>query len=108
MELSTFHALTIALIAAVYIGFAVADGRPKVIGVEAAVASLFGVLAATAVTGTAWLLVIAYTGHGLKDLWHRRHHFVANARWWPPFCVAVEWVVAATLIVLIAAGVDFQ
>jgi hypothetical protein len=108
LELSTVHALTIALIAAVYIGFAVADGRPKVILVEAAVATMFVVLAATAVTGTAWLLVIGYAGHGIKDLWQHRHHFVANTRWWPPFCLAVDWVVAATLIVLIAAGVDFH
>ena len=33
LGLSTVHALAISLIAAVYIGFAVADGRPKVIAV---------------------------------------------------------------------------
>ena len=58
----------IAVIVAVYIGFAVADGRPRVIVVEVAIASMFVVLAVTAVTGTAWLvLVVAYAGHGLKD-----------------------------------------
>jgi hypothetical protein len=108
LEFSTFHALCISLIAAVYIGFAVADGRPKVIVVETAVAFVFVVLAATAVTGTAWFLVIAYAGHGLKDLWQHRHHFVENTRWWPPFCLTVDWVVAATLVALIAAGVDFH
>src|SRR5688572_16574968 len=108
LDLSTSHALIITLIAAVYIGFAVADGRPKVIVVEVAVASVFVVLAATAATGTAWLLVVAYAGHGFKDLWQHRHHFVANTRWWPPFCAAVDWLVAATLVVLIVAGVDFH
>src|SRR5512140_872700 len=67
LDASTVHALTITLIAAVYIGFAVADGRPVVIFVETVVAGVFVVLAATAVTGTAWLLVAAYAGHGLKD-----------------------------------------
>jgi hypothetical protein len=33
-------------------------------------------------------------GHGLKDLWQHRTHFVANTRWWPPFCMVVDWVVA--------------
>jgi len=108
LDLSTFHALAIVLIAAVYIGFAVADGRPKVIAVEVGVASVFVVLAAIAVVETAWLLVIAYAGHGLKDLWQHRTHFVANTRWWPPFCATVDWLVAAVLAILITAGVDFH
>jgi hypothetical protein len=108
LALSTVHALAIVLIAAVYIGFAVSDGRPQVIAVEVAVASIFVVLAATAVTETAWLLVIAYAAHGLKDVWQHWHHFVANTRWWPPFCCAVDWLVALALVVLIAAGVDFH
>ena len=45
---------------------------------------------------------------GLKDLWQHRSHYVANTRWWPPFCLVVDWVAAAILIVLIAAGVDFH
>jgi hypothetical protein len=61
-----------------------------------------------AVTETAWLLVIAYVGHGFKDFWQHRSHFVANTRWWPPFCAAVDWLVAVVLVVLIATGVDFH
>src|SRR5690242_13221678 len=83
-------ALTIPLIAAVYVGFAVADGRPLVITVETTVASMFLLLAATAVTGSPWLLVAAFVGHGVKDLWQERHHFVRNTRWWPPFCATVD------------------
>ena len=108
LEPATVLSLSIALIAAVYIGFAVADGRPKVIAVECAVASVFVVLAAVAVTSTAWLLVLAYIGHGLKDLWQHRTHFVTGTRWWPPFCLVVDWAVAAILIAEIAAGIDFH
>jgi hypothetical protein len=108
LDLSTVHALAIAVIAAVYIGFAVADGRPKVIAVEVGVASIFVVLAAIAVTETVWVLVIAYAGHGLKDLWQHRTHFVANTRWWPPFCATIDWLVAFVLVILIAGGVDFH
>jgi hypothetical protein len=108
LEPATVHAVIIALIAAVYIGFAVGDGRPRVIAVEAAVALAFVVLAATAVTETAWLLVAAYAGHGLKDLWQERHHFVAGTRWWPPFCAAVDGLVAAVLVAEILAGVSLH
>jgi hypothetical protein len=108
LEPSTVHALVIALIAAVYIGFAVADGRPQVIATEVAVTGVFVVIAAVAVTSTAWLLVLAYAGHGIKDAWQERSHFVANTRWWPPFCAAVDFLVAAVLIVEIAAGVHFH
>jgi hypothetical protein len=105
---ATVYALSLALIAAVYIGFAVADGRPTVITVEAGIAGLFVVVAAAGVTGPAWLLVAGLAGHGVKDLWQHRRHYVANTRWWPPFCLVVDWVAAAILIVLIAAGVDFH
>jgi hypothetical protein len=108
LDAATVYALSIALIAAVYIGFAVADGRPRVIGVEAAIAAAFVVLAATGVTATPWLLVIGFAAHGLKDAWQERTHFVANTRWWPPFCAAVDWFVAAVLIIEIAAGVNFH
>jgi hypothetical protein len=101
-------ALTLPLIAAIYIGFAVADGRPFVIAVETAVASVFLLLAATAVTGSPWLLVAAFVGHGVKDLWQQRHHFVRNTRWWPPFCATVDFLAAAILTVEIAAGVQFH
>jgi hypothetical protein len=108
LEPSTVLALSLALIAAVYIGFAVADGRPRVIAVECAVAGVFVVLAATAVTATAWILVLGFTAHGFKDAWQERSHFVANTRWWPPFCAAVDWLVAGILIVEIAARVHFH
>jgi hypothetical protein len=108
LDHATVLALELVLIAAVYIGFAVADGRPRVIAVECAVAALFVVLAATSITATAWLLVLGYTGHGLKDAWQQRRHYVANTRWWPPFCAAVDWLLAAILIVAIGAGVHFH
>src|SRR5437588_11256413 len=69
LDPSTVYALSISLIAAVYIGFAVADGRPKVIAVEATVAGVFVVIAAASVTSSAWLLVVGFAGHGFKDLW---------------------------------------
>ena len=108
LEPATVHALLISLIAAVYIGFAVADGRPKVLAVEATVAGAFVMLAAVGVTGPAWLLVLGYAGHGVKDMWQERRQYVANTRWWPPFCATVDFLVAAVIVVEIVAGVEFH
>ena len=108
LDQATVQALLLALIAAVYIGFAVADGRPRVIAVESSVTFAFVLLAAAAVTGSAWLLVLGYAGHGLKDLWQERSHYVTGTRWWPPFCAAVDFLVAIVLIIEIALGVGFH
>jgi hypothetical protein len=108
LDTRVVYALGLAVIAAVYIGFAVADGRAFVIAVESAVATAFVVVAAAAITGSPWLLVVGLAGHGLKDLWQHRRQFVANTRWWPPFCLVVDWVVAAIIAVEIVAGVQFH
>ena len=108
LDPATVYGLSLTLIAAVYIGFAVADGRPRVIAVEVGVAAAFVVVAAAGVTGPAWLLVLGFVGHGFKDLWQHRSHYVANTRWWPPFCLVIDWVAAAILVVLLAVGVHFH
>ena len=108
LDPATVYALSLVLIAAVYIGFAVADGRRRVVAVETAVAGGFVVLAAAGVTGPAWLLVLGFAGHGVKDLWQHRRRYVANTRWWPPFCLAVDWLAAAILVVLLTVGVHFH
>lgn len=105
LDAATVYALGLAVIAAVYIGFAVADGRRHVLAVETAVASAFVVVAAAAVTGTPWLIVAGLAGHGGKDMWQHRTGFVAGTRWWPPFCATVDFVAAALIAVAIAAGV---
>ena len=84
------------------------DGRVKIIAVESGVAFAFVLVGAAAVTGTPWLLVAGFVRHGLKDLWQHRTQFVADTPWWPPFCMVVDWVVAAILVVEIAAGLHFR
>jgi hypothetical protein len=108
LDPATVYALGIAVIAAVYIGFAVADGRWIVLAVETGVATGFIIIAAAAITGTPWLLVAGLAGHGLKDLWQHRRQFVANTRWWPPFCLVVDWVVAPIIAIEIVAGAHFH
>jgi hypothetical protein len=101
-------AIGLLIIAPIYIGLAVADGRPAVIRVEVAVATGFIILAAISVTTSPWLVVIGLAGHGIKDLWQQRTRFVANTRWWPPFCMVVDLVAATVITVLLVIGVDFH
>jgi hypothetical protein len=104
---ATVYALGLVLIAAVYIGFAVADGRRNVIAVEISAATVFLLVGAVAVTGSLWVAVAGLVGHGAKDLWQHRTGFVNNTRWWPPFCATVDWVAAAIVAIAITVGVDF-
>jgi hypothetical protein len=69
LDAATVYALGLALIASIYIGFAVADGRPMVIAVESTVAAIFVIVAAAAITASPCMLVlVGLAGHGLKDL----------------------------------------
>ena len=60
------------VIAAVDVGFAVADGRWRIIAVESSLAASFVALAAAAITGSAWLPIAGLAANGLKDLWQHR------------------------------------
>jgi hypothetical protein len=107
LNTATVYALGLTLIAAVYLGFAVADGRRHVLAAETVVASVFVVVAAISATGSGWLIAAGLIGHGLKDLWQHRTGFVANTRWWPPFCATVDWVAAGLIAVAFTAGFNF-
>jgi hypothetical protein len=108
LDAATIYALGLVGIAFVYIGFAVADGRRRVLAVESGVTGIFVIIAAAAITSTPWLLVVGLAGHGVKDLWQHRSQFVANTRWWPPFCLVVDFAAAAIIAVEIVAGVHFH
>lgn len=98
---SVVYAMGLTLIAAVYVGFGVADGRRVVVAVEVSVACVFVGIAAVAVTAPAWLVVVGLAGHGVKDLWQHRTGFVADTRWWPSFCATVDLVAAAAIALMI-------
>ncbi|MCA0145079.1 hypothetical protein [Blastococcus sp. LR1] len=103
LEPATVYAFGLTLIAAIYVGFAVADGRRHVLVAETVVASVFVVAAASAELGSTWLIVAGLAGHGLKDVWQHRTGFVTGTRWWPPFCATVDWVAAALVAVALTA-----
>jgi len=81
LDPATVYALSLALIAAVYIGFAVADGRRAVIAVECAVAGAFVVLAAAAITGPAAIDGIA-SGEPWQSYWQKTDQSRRKASSW--------------------------
>jgi hypothetical protein len=108
LDPSTIYAVGLAMIASIYIGFAVADGRARIIVVECAVALGFVVVATAGITGSAWLLAFGLAAHGVKDALQQRSQFVSGTRWWPQFCATVDWVVALIIVVEIVVGVHFH
>jgi len=104
LDAATGYAVGLAAVAFVYIGFAVADGRPRVIVVESVVAMAFVLVGTAGITGSGWLLVFGFAAHGVKDAWQERRQFVSGTRWWPPFCAAVDFVVALIIGIEILAG----
>ena len=108
LDPATVYALGLAAIAFVYIGFAVADGRARIIVVECGVAMAFVVVAAAGITGSAWLLAFGLAANGVKDAWQQRSQYVSGTRWWPPFCAAVDWVVALIIGIEIVGGIHFR
>ena len=107
LEPALVWSMALVLLASVYIGLAVADGRTVVVATEIAITSAF-VIVATLAIKSPWLGVIALVAHGLKDLWQHRTHFVANTRWWPPFCLVVDFVAAGAIAVLLLAKVQLH
>jgi len=105
LEPTFVWSLALAGIASVYVGFAVADGRPRVIAVEVGGTLASVILPAIGAVASPWLSVVALVAHGIKDLWQHRTRFVANTRWWPPFCLVVDFVAAAVIAVLLLSGV---
>ena len=108
LEPAAVYGVGLALIATVYVGLAVADGRWKIVAVESVVAMAFVVIATVGMAESAWFLAFGFAAHGVKDAWQERRQYVSGTRWWPPFCAAVDWVVAVVIVVEIVRGMRFR
>lgn len=93
-------ALVLTLIAGIYIGFALMDGRIRWLIVEAIVAMLFVSAAVTGVQHWQWTIPIAYAVHGCWDWAHHRTIKTKLPRWYIPFCAIYDWVAAAGLALI--------
>ena len=95
-----FLAILLGAIAAVYLGFALQDGRRSAFRTEYIGMALFLTLATAALArDSAWLLAAGYLGHGLWDAIHHRRAIDTAMPWWyVPLCLGYDSVVAAYIL----------
>jgi len=101
-----FAALLIALIAGIYFGFAVVNGSPRDQLVEFNVTGLFAIAGLAGLLFWPILLPLAYFGHALWDLAHHnrsRLSLVAIPQWYVPWCIVIDVIVGAGLLVIWSA-----
>ena len=93
--------MALALIAAIYLGFALMDGRISIAILEWAVGTVFVVLALLGLWQAPVLLAIGLILHGCWDLAHRPHGITTRLPvWYPPFCAAYDFVFAGVFLLL--------
>lgn len=92
-------AVSLTLIAGIYVGFAVQDGRRRIVATEGAVALMFAACALLGLWASAWVVPAAFALHGFWDLAHHRRVTTAMPRWYVPFCAIYDWVFAGGLAV---------
>ena len=96
-----FHSVCLAVIGAIYVGFAFADGRLAVVIIELTVATGFLVLALLGLWQAPVFLAIGLVLHAFWDLAHRPRGITTKLpAWYPPFCAAFDFVFAGVFLVL--------
>jgi hypothetical protein len=96
-------AILIAVIAGIYFGFAVVNGSGRDQLVEFNVTSIFAVAGLLGILYWPLLLPIAYLAHAGWDLAHHNRaglSLVAIPRWYVPWCVVIDVIVGAGLLVI--------
>jgi hypothetical protein len=96
-----FHTVTLAVIGAIYVGFAFSDGRLPIVILELSVGTGFLVLAFLGLWMAPIFLAVGLILHGAWDLAHRPRGITTKLpAWYPPFCAAYDFVFAGVFLVL--------
>ena len=93
-------AITLVLIAGIYIGYAFKDGRPRTVFLEFGIALVFATAAWVGLNGYPYVIAAALAAHGVWDLLHHNLIKTDVPRWFIPFCVICDWVMAASLTLI--------
>lgn len=96
-----FHSVALAIIGAIYLGFALSDGRLSIMILELSVGTGFVVLALLGLWLAPMFLAIGLALHGFWDLAHRPRGVTTKLpAWYPPFCAAYDFVFAGVFLLL--------
>jgi len=93
-----FYTTVAMVVGTYYILFAAMGASAGTLVEESAVGIAFIATAAVGFRRSMWLVVAALAGHGALDSVHG--HVIGNPgvpAWWPPFCMAYDFVAAAYL-----------
>ncbi len=94
-----FFGVLLGMIAAVYLGFALADGRVTSIWAESLAVVIFGTLATSALTLEQPLVLVAgFVGHGMWDAIHPHAVDTGMPAWYAPLCIGFDFVFAAYIL----------
>jgi len=93
-------AITMVLIAGVYIGYAFKDGRLRSVLTELPTAAGFSFAAWLGMNGYPSLILVALILHGCWDMLHHRYIDTDIPRWYIPFCAVVDWIMAVSLFII--------
>lgn len=96
-----FHSICLAMICAIYLGFAISDGRLPIVILEVTIATLFLVLAFLGLWVAPAFVAAGLILHGIWDLAHRPNGITTRLPvWYPPFCAAYDFVFAGIFLYL--------
>lgn len=96
-----FHSVALAVIGAIYMGFAFADGRLSIMIIELTAATAFVLLALFGLWVAPVFLAVGLVLHGLWDIAHRPRGITTRMpSWYPPFCAAYDFVFAGVFLFL--------
>jgi hypothetical protein len=99
-----FLAILLGMIASVYLGFALQDGRVRPFQIEYVGMILFAAVATVALAEeSAVLLALGYFGHGIWDaIHHPRTVDTAMPWWYVPLCLSFDAVVGVYVLIRFA------
>ena len=96
-----FHTVSLAVIGAIYVGFAFSDGRLAIVIIELTVGTGFIVLALLGLWQAPVFLAIGLVLHAFWDLAHRPRGITTKLpSWYPPFCAAFDFVFAGVFLAM--------
>ena len=93
-------AITLVLIAGVYMGYAFKDGRVRSILIELPTAVGFAIAAWVGINGYPSVIIAALALHGCWDVLHYRFIDTDIPPWYIPFCAIVDWILAVGLFIM--------
>ncbi len=97
-ERRTAEGITLAIIAAIYIGFALAERHAGNLLIEVVFAVAVIAIVFVGLAHSPYWLAAGLTAHGVWDLLHRHGHHVLGTRevprWYPPACLVYDFPLA--------------